>query len=76
MPDLSGTDRQVHPGSIPPDQRRWALMAVVVIFLVIVGGCLIVNLLAGSPVDWFWLVTGGIFVTLLMAAWLWVRLSE
>ena len=76
MPDRSGAAHQVQPGSIPPDQRRWALVVVVIIFVVIAGGCLLVNLLAGSPVDWFWLVAGGVFVSLLMAAWLWVRLSE
>jgi hypothetical protein len=31
---------------------------------------------AGSPVDWFWLVAGALFVTGLMAAWFWVRLSN
>ncbi len=64
------------PGSIPQGQRRLMLVSCVIIFVVITGGCLLVNAVAGSPVDWFWLVAAGVFVTAMMAGWFWVRLSN
>ena len=64
------------PGSIPQGQRRLMLVSCVIIFVVITGGCLLVNAIAGSPVDWFWLVAAGVFVTAMMAGWFWVRLSN
>ena len=70
------TGREHHPGSIPPDQRRLTLIVAGVVVGVIVIGCLVVNLVAGSPVDWFWLVSGTVMVTALIVFFLWVRLSE
>jgi hypothetical protein len=64
------------PGSIPRHQRRLMIVSCAIIFVVICAGCLLVNVFAGSPVDWFWLVAGALFVTGLMAAWFWVRLSN
>jgi len=70
------TDNHGGPGSIPHRQRRLMLVSCVIIFVVITGGCLLINAFAGSPVDWFWLVAAGLFVTVLMAMWFWVRLSN
>jgi hypothetical protein len=68
--------RSPRPGSIPPHQRRLAVIVCVVTIVLMVTGCLLVNLLAGSPVDWFWLVAGTAFVAALIAFFLWVRLSD
>lgn len=38
-------------------------------------GCVTVNAILGSPVLWFWLLAAPLYVTLLMAMFLWVRLS-
>jgi hypothetical protein len=70
------TDDHGGPGSIPQRQRRLMLVSCVIIFVVITGGCLLIYAFAGSPVDWFWLVAAGLFVTVLMAMWFWVRLSN
>ena len=48
----------------------------VVIGLSVVVGCLLVNLIAGSPIDWYWLIVGSLFVSALFGAFCWVRLSE
>lgn len=69
------TNHQDRPGSIPHRQRSLVLVSCAIIFVVITGGCLLINAVAGSPVDWFWLVVAGAFVTGLMAMWFWVRLS-
>ncbi len=69
-------EREPHPGAIPPEQRRLTLIVAGVVIGVIVIGCLLVNLLAGSPVDWFWLISGTVMVSALIVFFLWVRLSE
>jgi hypothetical protein len=63
-------------GSIPQDQRRLAVIVAGSTAVAMVVGSLIVNYVAGSPVDWFWLVAGSLFVTMLITLFLWVRLSE
>lgn len=38
--------------------------------------CLGVNALFGSPIDWFWLVGAAAYVTILIGAFLWIRLAR
>ncbi len=63
-------------GSIPPDQRRLARNVTIIMAICLVCGTLTINWVTGSPIDWFWLVGGSLFITLLMVLFLWVRLSE
>jgi len=44
--------------------------------VVMAGGTIIVDAVFGMPVDWFWLVSGIVLVGILLALFLWVRLSE
>lgn len=37
--------------------------------------CLGVNAIFGSPVEWFWLVAAALYVTLLVGAFLLIRLT-
>ena len=70
------TDKPGAPGSIPRRGRRLMIVTCVVVFVLVTGGCLLINAFADSPVDWFWLVAAGVFVTALTAVWFWVRLSN
>lgn len=56
-------------------RRRKAVLATLACGLVTTAGCLLVNALAGSPVEWFWLVVVPLFVMVLIGAYLWVRLT-
>ena len=38
-------------------------------------GCVTVNAVLGSPVLWFWMLAAPVYVTLLMALFLWIRLA-
>ena len=38
-------------------------------------GCITVNAVLGSPVQWFWLLAAPLYVTLLMSLFLWIRLA-
>ena len=68
--------RDHHPGAIPPDQRRLAIITCIVVVGSMIAICLIGNWVLGSPVDWFWLIAGTVMVTALIMLFLWVRLSE
>ncbi|NNG37287.1 hypothetical protein [Nakamurella aerolata] len=38
--------------------------------------CLGVNAMFGSPIDWFWLAGAAVYVTVLIGAFLWIRLAR
>jgi len=63
-------------GGLPPAQRRLAIIIVVVAIAVMAVGTIVVDVVFGMPVDWFWLVAGIVLVSILLALFLWVRLSE
>ncbi|MTD13887.1 hypothetical protein GIS00_08020 [Nakamurella sp. YIM 132087] len=65
-----------HSGSIPPAQRRLTIVLAAVFVVLVVGGSLVGNALAGTPIDWLWMIAGTAFITLLFALFLWVRLSD
>lgn len=69
--------QRVHKsGSIPPEQRRLTIIVLIVVGVAVAGGSLLINLVADSPIDWFWLVAGSLTVMLLIGVFLWVRLSD
>ena len=63
-------------GSMTPAQRRLSIIVLVVSVVVMAAGCLIVNWVTGSPVNWGLLVGGIALVTALLAMFFWVRLSQ
>jgi len=63
-------------GKLPPAQRRLAIIVLCVCIVVMAVGTIAVDLLVGMPVNWFWLVSGIALVGILLALFLWVRLSE
>jgi len=63
-------------GGMPPAQRRLAIIVLSICVVVMAGGTIIVDAVFGMPVDWFWLVSGIVLVGILLALFLWVRLSE
>ena len=67
---------RVSDGSMSPQQRRLSIIVLVVSVVVMAAGCLIVNWVTGSPVNWGLLVGGIALVTALLAMFFWVRLSQ
>jgi hypothetical protein len=63
-------------GSIPPDQRRLAIIVAAVFLVLVVAGSVVGNALAGTPINWFWMIGGTLFILALFVLFLWVRLSE
>jgi len=63
-------------GALPPAQRRLTIIVCVVAIVVMVVGCITVNLVFDLPIDWYWVVAGTGLATLLIALFMWVRLSE
>ncbi|MDQ2846797.1 MAG: hypothetical protein M3Y77_10705 [Actinomycetota bacterium] len=63
----------------PQPRRSWSRRKSVVITLacglVTMAGCLLVNAVTGSPIQWYWLMVAPLYVTLLIAGFLWVRLT-
>lgn len=55
--------------------RRKAVLITIAGGLVTMAGCLAVNAIAGSPIQWFWLIVAPLYVTALIGAFLWVRLT-
>jgi len=55
--------------------RRRAVLITIGCGLVTMAGCLAVNAIAGSPIQWFWLIVAPLYVTALIGAFLWVRLT-
>jgi len=63
-------------GKLPPAQRRLAIIVLAVCLIVMAAGTIVVDLVFDMPVNWFWLVSGIVLVGILLALFLWVRLSE
>lgn len=63
-------------GSIPPERRRLVVLVTAGCMVAFVAGCLLINLFMGSPVEWFWIVVGAVFLTAMILTYLWVRLSD
>lgn len=63
-------------GKLPPAQRKLAIIVLSICLIVMAVGTIVVDLVFGMPVDWFWLVSGIVMVGILLALFLWVRLSE
>ncbi len=63
-------------GAIPPAQRRMTIIVAVVFSVLVVAGSLVGNLLAHTPINWFWMIGGSLFIVALFVFFLWVRLSE
>lgn len=61
---------------IPERQRRLVVLTSVAFVVILTLGSWSINLIAGSPVNWFWLIAGTLFVTALWMLFLWVRLSD
>lgn len=61
---------------IPPRQRKLVIITSVAFVAILTLGSWTINLVTGSPVDWFWLIAGTLFVTGLWLLFLWVRLSD
>lgn len=55
---------------------RRALLITLLCGLLTGALCLGVNALFGSPIDWFWLVGAAAYVTILIGAFLWIRLAR
>lgn len=56
-------------------QRNRAVLVTLACGVTTALGCLLINLLAGSPVDWIWLLAAPLWVTLLTGSFLWIRLT-
>lgn len=61
---------------IPERQRKLVVLTSVAFVVILTLGSWSINLIAGSPVNWFWLIAGTLFVTALWMLFLWVRLSD
>jgi hypothetical protein len=71
---MSGPERR--SGSIPPHHRRLAYVFAGTFFAVLLAAGLLLKLVAGVPVPWFWIIVTPVFVTALIVLFLWVRLSD
>ncbi|GGL98715.1 hypothetical protein [Nakamurella endophytica] len=63
-------------GSIPRNQRRFALVFAAVFFLVLLAAALLLKLVEHVDIPWIWVIVTPIFVTFLILMFLWVRLSD
>ncbi len=71
---MSGTERT--SGAIPPHHRRLAYAFAAAFFAILLAAGLLLKLVAGVPVPWFWIIVTPVFVTGLIVLFLWVRLSD
>lgn len=55
--------------------RRKALTITLLCGLLTMAGCLLINAVTGSPIQWYWLIVAPLYVTMLIAGFLWVRLT-
>lgn len=61
---------------IPERQRKLVVLTSIAFTVILTLGSWSINLIAGSPINWFWLISGTLFVTGLWILFLWVRLSD
>jgi hypothetical protein len=76
LPGAGSAPAARQEGGMPARQRRLAIIVLSVCVVVMAAGTIGVDLLVGMPIDWFWLVSGIVLVGILLALFLWVRLSE
>lgn len=74
MTDSEGATTPGRPKALA-SLRRKAVLITAGCGLVTMAGCLAVNAIAGSPIQWFWLIVAPLSVTALVGAFLWVRLA-
>lgn len=67
-------------GLTPRQQRkrrqRLSVLIVLGCGILTTLGCLAVNWIAGSPIEWFWLVVAPLYVTLIIGAFVWIRFAR
>lgn len=66
----------VHPGSVPGRYRRFIYGFLAAIFAVVLAAGLVLKMLGDVDIPWIWVAATPVFITSLVSAFLWVRLSD